>query len=1138
MKKLRSEYWDTFITIDNKGKPKGDGEKFEKLIDSLLLAKYGKRWNATKKSHDDNRDFWMYSDEQHIWTECKNYQKSIAMNILAPTLVMAQIYEVNEILFFSRSNINSSAKDKILAFGEKSGKNILFYDGENLESLIWRFRNQIPSQYSPMGYLEEDEKELSTVSPVNLYFYRSAVSNVQTVFESFENYINADTIHYNETFALTFCLLNPFYNENANIEIEFLDESEDRFYFQYFISEIISKRCQWYHVCLKEGEGKAISLNMRQIKYKPEIYLPQFRIRFTSEVRGKFFEWISDPVLVKCSWVGKTKLIGENYWKVLHKTEEQLLCNPQISCLIITGSSGTGKSRLLTECQNIFLRNSYRIINLSGQKDYSSRSFLKEIISFLYEIPSDTMLKLLEERLFESSATEADLSHTEAERAIQLLKKVMNSSTEETLKETLNSYADILYEKLSKDKHVLIIDNVQYVGSTFQYFIEQYIYYSLNRQNANHSVLLLTYNLDYMTPLSSEMLYNILHSGIQNLYSCQLKGFAKIGQGIAFLQELTRTKEDANKEFFLEIIKKVSLKPYHLFQTVKYMEENNIIRITPERQGYIVPGLDKFRMLSDTVSGIDDILARRFRFIGSHISSDRLLLICSIMYVFDILNKELRQIFCLHTKELEYLCDKNILSIIYDGTYSYDHDVIRNFFITHNKDSVLNCLLWLQDNNAAEKIRHYQTAYLLYKITILEDEETVLDTCKRLLDIAIPERIASLFYNHLLEAMKKILINGQFEGIYLKYIHQICAFIRQYDGSEKTWSVTKELYELIQQYYPDTLSKEVAFFRPLIHFCCDTAMQLHFYDEGILFIKKVLNDCKNACPTELENQDELYVLQAIMYNRWYISYNTQSFKEEIQDKRKFLMDMSRKYIDKIVDLKKKGLVKYLNDSDEGYNFYGYQSDKKKLLKIWNRCIVDIPTLVPEKTLNYYRKKVQYGLINQDRETVRAETQKAIQYIMNGKYSHEPIIFRTFFLMAEVMSNLQHEAKTTCYYNARIIENILQIQQLLNNHKTGDILLLKGVNAYYAGNTDDVYYAFVGAHEYFIAEETSRYWVKEELLKENICYAFTALGIYEKGYDLSCLPPECRQPMTPFPQNDFKASGIQRSGDLHFNLPLI
>lgn len=1138
MERLRSEYWDAFIDKDESGNRKGNGEEFENLVEHLLIAKYGAKWTRTKKSHDDNRDFWIHLDEQHIWAECKNYKDSIAMSILAPTLIMAQIYEVNEILFFSRSSINPNAKNKIMAFGEKSNKTILFYDGGNLEYLILKYQAQLPKKYSPLKYLEIVEENFSISQFVHVYFFRNAVSHVQEVSETFENYIEADTIYYNETFALTFCLENFLQDDSIEVCIEFMDEGMERYSFQYFYPTIVPEKKQWYRAYLKEGEGRAVSLNLRQIKYTPKIHLPQFHISFFNSRNGKQFNWYSKNVSVKCNWVGKTRLIGTNYLDILNKTREQLLHNPYLSGLVLAGSSGTGKSRILTECQNIFLKDGYNIISFSGQKDFSSHYFLKEIISFLYEIPGDDMLKLLEERLQPNNFDKEISKYTEAEKAICLLRMIIRNNTEESLQETLNVYGDIIYEKLSKNKNVLIVDNMQYAGDTFQHFIEQYIYYAENQQSINHSVLLLVFNTDYMTNMGSELLYNILHSNIKHLLSFQLKGFMEKEQGIEFLQELTRTYNDENLEYFSEIIKKVSLNPYNLFQTVKCLEEMNIIRISPEKQGYIISNLDKYRIFSNIASGITGVLDRRFQFISYDIPVKRILFICSVMYVFDSIDKRIQRIFQIQTQELNYLCEKSILRLIHQSIYLFDHDIIRNFFYRNYQDHVLDCLQWLHEQKDSEKIRRYRIVYLLYKISILSDIDAILEISKYLLKLSISERMASLLYNKLLDAFSEILELQHYEGIYLKYIHQICICIRQYDGSEKAWYRAKQMYDIIQAYYPNALSEDIIYYRPFIHFCCDIAVQIYFYEQEVLFIKDVLNACENAHPISVENQDELYVLQAIMYNRWYISYNTQSYKEEIKSVRISLMKKSRMYVEKIRNPKKRGLIEYLNNSDEGYNFYGYQKDKEQLLNIWNHCILDIPKLVPEKTLNYYRKMVQYGLINQNESTVREETKKAMEYLENGKYSHEPIIFRTFFLMAEIMSNLQHSPGKTYFYNVRIIDNILKMQQLLDNHKLGDILLLKGINAYYVENRDEVYYTFKEAYKYYMEGNTSRYWIKKSLLEENISYTFTILGIYKAGYDVSYFPNKCRQPLILSTKNEFRASGIQRTGDLCLNLPLI
>lgn len=1138
MVRLLSSYWNKFIDVDINGNKKGNGTKFEDLVEYILLAMYGKRWKRTGGSHDDNRDFWIHLAEESIWAECKNYTDTIAMNILAPTLVMAQVYEINEILFFSRSNINRYAKDKILAFGEKSNKKIRFFDGENLDNLVCIYSAYFPRKYSPLQYMNNCNSQNTTPFCVNLYFFQNIISSMHNSSEVFKNYELAENIYYNETFALTFCLENNCGEDDVEVFIEFIEEGKERFSFQYFYPGIVPENKLWYHSYLKKGEGKSVTLNMRQIIYEPKVMLPRFRITFVTTHSSKPYEWISKEVVVKSSWVGLTRLIGKNYLKIIKDTDEQLVNNPFLSGLIITGSSGTGKTRILTECQNIFLKKGYRIVSLTGLENFSSHCFIKELISYLYEIPGNELMSLLEEKIFSANSEHEGTLNTDFEKAICLLRIIMNTKTDDELQETLDAYEKILFEKLSNDKNVLVIDNLQFAGKAFQNFIEKYVYYGVNQQTPNQSIIVTVFNTDYMTANSSELLYNLLHANIKHCISTTLEGFKEKEHGILFLQELTRTNKDENSKYFLEIINKVSLKPYNLFQTTKYLEESGVIKISPDKKGYIISNFKKYEVLSEISNGITDVIEKRLDFIRKYISQDRLMLIFSVMYIFDYIDIKIEQIFKISISELEILCKKNILRLQFAGRYIFDHDIIRNFFLEKYSEHILDSLLYIEKEGLVDSIKKYRIAYLLFKIVYEKDTDTIINQGKNIAYLNLPERIASLYYNCLLDAFVELLDNHNYTGIYIKYIHSISTYIRQYDGSQKAWYRSKEAYYTIQAHYPQALSNDIIFYRPFIHFCCDISMQTHIYEEGIVFINDVLEACQNVHTDSFEDQDEVNVLQAIMYNRWYIAYNTKSYKKEIELKRQQLMEKSRLYEKKIINSQKRGLIEYLNNSDEGYNYYGYQEDKNKLFSIWNKCIIDIPKLVPEKTLNYYRKTVQYALIEYDLDRVKEETTKAMEYLESGKYSHEPIIFKTFFLMAEVMSNLQHKPNKLYYYNVDIINDILKMQQLLDNHKIGDILLLKGVNAYYGENTDEVYYSFKEAYKHYAAGETSRYWIKKDLLEENIQYTFTMLRIYTKGYDVNFLAEKYRQPLTICESKNFIASGIQRTGDLHLNLPLI
>ena len=346
MHRLNSGYWDKFKKMNKQGELVGDGLAFEDLIEALLKAKYGISWNSTLKSHDNNRDFWLLLENEHLWAECKNYQDTIAMNVLAPTLVMAQIYQVNTILFFSRSQINRSAKEKILAYGEKSGKKILFYDGVCLEDLIWTYRDDLPERYRPsLHYLQEDKP----AAFAKIYFQQDAVPGIYTASDTIKKYENADIIHYNKNFALVFIVLNPFPSNQVQISIKFSHPNKNRYYYEYLSDRISPEKDDFIQFVLENGEGRSVSLNIRQIKYIRELALPGFEIEACEPKSGKILRWCSPQKMVRSKWIGKAALIGNYYHDILSQTNERLVHNSVFSSLVITGSSGTGKTRMLVE---------------------------------------------------------------------------------------------------------------------------------------------------------------------------------------------------------------------------------------------------------------------------------------------------------------------------------------------------------------------------------------------------------------------------------------------------------------------------------------------------------------------------------------------------------------------------------------------------------------------------------------------------------------------------------------------------------------------------------------------------------------------------------------------------------------------
>ena len=124
---------------------KNKGILFEDLIEKLLSAMFPtETWARTAESHDGKRDFFFPAEEylpDQKWAECKNYDTHISLNVIAPTLIMGSIENVESIFFFSYSPLNDNAVEGLLRYSAMSNKRIKIFDGNLLESLICRYYN-------------------------------------------------------------------------------------------------------------------------------------------------------------------------------------------------------------------------------------------------------------------------------------------------------------------------------------------------------------------------------------------------------------------------------------------------------------------------------------------------------------------------------------------------------------------------------------------------------------------------------------------------------------------------------------------------------------------------------------------------------------------------------------------------------------------------------------------------------------------------------------------------------------------------------------------------------------------------------------------------------------------------------------
>lgn len=157
-------------------KEQNKGILFEDLVEKLLVAMFPEEsWRRTIESHDGKRDF-AYPDDECLpdqkWAECKNYHSNISLNVIAPTLIMSAIENINTLLFFSYSPLNDNAVDGILRYAETTKKTIRLFDGNLLESLICKYNKVMgigtffPETDFDLAYKTLEEKPLRVIKTV------------------------------------------------------------------------------------------------------------------------------------------------------------------------------------------------------------------------------------------------------------------------------------------------------------------------------------------------------------------------------------------------------------------------------------------------------------------------------------------------------------------------------------------------------------------------------------------------------------------------------------------------------------------------------------------------------------------------------------------------------------------------------------------------------------------------------------------------------------------------------------------------------------------------------------------------------------------------------------------------------------
>ncbi|MDO5556440.1 MAG: restriction endonuclease [Clostridia bacterium] len=568
---LDEKYWSQFINRDMvTGKVVHDGHQFENLIERLLNLMYTDlNWKPTKMTHDGNKDFKAENGEEIYWAECKNYKNKIDLKTLAATLVMAEIESINAIFFFCYSEINNQTKTKLNSFSKTSQKSIYFFDGIILDQLIYKYKKDIFPFFFPElqdSIIEADIVTYKTNPVVLCYLERNPFLNGTSEFD-INNLPELQNLKLGEIIGIHVIVINTNIDSPMKYSIMLKTSNQDNFFEILFENQNYQTgdNLIYNDVELQAGATSQKSIYLKLNKWAEKVSIPTIVCMSDKKEIGKF-----KFSLITTLRTRRTPYMGNNYIEQRNSMCKASLYQKKLSVLYIYGGSGTGKSRMLSECASKFVSNGYHVIKLSYAEDnkHSTYIMLRELIFSLYGF-SDEIIEYIIQNSYEDLELYNNNSYKEIFQIIKYIhKNRYNLSVIETLDYSL------IYEKMAKGKYFFEIDDLQDWDDYGVIFLKGFYNYAKCMQRKCNTVIGIIANTDALYRQQTiEFLAHLIskqNSFEYNINSYNINGFETANQASLFIKELLGIGDDFA---ITKSMANYSLRPKYLAEMANYLQD-------------------------------------------------------------------------------------------------------------------------------------------------------------------------------------------------------------------------------------------------------------------------------------------------------------------------------------------------------------------------------------------------------------------------------------------------------------------------------------------------------------------------------------------------------------------------------------
>ena len=347
-------------------------QEFEELCTEYLKLHYKNKnitVHGTRLKKDGGKDIVGTTQDvpYEIWAECKRHNRSLGLEKISKNVILVISRGINELIYFSTSDITRNAIKHVSIVAAKHNFSVTFIYGKRLYqelSILPRF------QYG----FEKSDKVIKNDLKISRFF--SVFEDTEQYTESSELILQRDNIFYIDIY------LTNLYNTTISDVTCILPKMPDVIF---HLPEIHNE------FNMLRGSNRVIQIRAEVLSSYTVKHIPQFTLKYRCNNHNyskKMPGGVIDPTkLIYYPLVGES---AQNFLsnKILPLLKDKGV-NPSIYIFNITGKSGTGKTRLLSEIINSAKSYNFQTLYCDAKKQ-SGFFILREYMCACLGLPYGT----------------------------------------------------------------------------------------------------------------------------------------------------------------------------------------------------------------------------------------------------------------------------------------------------------------------------------------------------------------------------------------------------------------------------------------------------------------------------------------------------------------------------------------------------------------------------------------------------------------------------------------------------------------------------------------------------------------------------------------------------------------------------